>query len=299
MSNLPENELFQHLTRIAQEVSLGNYENVETIFELTKEAEYPAEVAGMAESIGMMIVRIDAKQQQLEQLIADLHARKAELEQLTANLRDANIGILEVLGSAIAKRDSDTHLHNFRVTIAAIHLGRAVGLKPEALQSLIKGSFLHDLGKIAISDNILLKPDRLTVGEFMVMKSHVTHGCDIIRSYQWLDDAYDVVNHHHEKFDGRGYPDRLAGNHIPLNARIFAVADVFDALVSLRPYKQAFPIEHAIQEMTAGRGSHFDPHILDTFLKIAPELYAKVYSLNEEELAEMLRNLMEECFKNT
>jgi HD-GYP domain-containing protein (c-di-GMP phosphodiesterase class II) len=296
MNRLTDTTLFRQLTRISHEVSTGNYDNVGTIFELTKETEYPPEIVEMAESLGMMIVRMDAKQQHLERLVVDLNERQLVLERLTSSLKDANTGILEALGSAIAKRDSDTHAHNYRVTLLSIHLGRALGLDSSALQCLVKGSFLHDLGKIAISDTILLKPGKLSDDEFMVMKSHVIHGSDIIRSYQWLEDAYDVVHHHHEKFDGRGYPDHLAGREIPLNARIFAVADVFDALVSVRPYKNAYSLEEAMREMSNGRGKHFDPDIIDLFTEIAEELHATVYSLNEQELAALLRQRMHDCF---
>lgn len=296
MSKRPDYELFRQLTRISHEVSLGNYDNVGAIFELTKETEYPPEIVEMAESLGMMIVRIDAKQQHLERLIVDLNERQLVLEQLTASLKDANTGILEALGSAIAKRDSDTHAHNYRVTLLAIHLGRTLNLENSALQGLVKGSFLHDLGKIAISDTILLKPGKLSDDEFRVMKSHVIHGSDIIRSYPWLEDAYDVVHHHHEKFDGQGYPDQLSGTEIPLNARIFAVADVFDALVSVRPYKKAFSLDTAMREMSRARGSHFDPDILDVFAKNVAGLYDEVYTLNERELATLLRKRMQDCF---
>ena len=297
MGILSEKELFRHLTRITHEVAIGNYDNVETIFELTKEADYPPEIAEMAESLGLMIVRIDAKQQQLERLIADLSERKIELEQLASSLKDANTGILEALGSAIAKRDSDTNAHNYRVTILAIHLGRALRLEFKELQRLVKGSFLHDLGKIAISDSILLKPGKLTEEEFTIMKTHVKHGIDIISSYQWLEDACDVVNHHHEKFDGSGYPDKLSGNQIPVNARIFAVVDVFDALASVRPYKKARTLDETLTEMSRDRGTHFDPEIFDTFIGIAPDLYSRVYYLDELQLVTMLRELMRDCFK--
>jgi HD-GYP domain-containing protein (c-di-GMP phosphodiesterase class II) len=292
MSKLPENVLFRHLTRISHEVSFGRYENVGAIFELTKENEYPSEVAIMAESIGMMIVRIEAKQQYLERLIEELNQRQRELELTTTSLKDANTGILESLGSAIAKRDSDTNAHSYRVTLLALQLGRAAGLDDSALQGLVKGSFLHDLGKIAIRDSILMKPGKLTADEYVIMKSHVIHGSDIIRSYRWLEDACAVVKHHHEKFNGQGYPDKLAGSAIPLIARIFAVADVFDALVSVRPYKDAFPYDEAMRQMSAGRGGHFDPEILDMFTTLIPGLFGTLYSMNEQELATLMRRQM-------
>ena len=156
MNENKTNKLINTLTSIANEVSQGDYQNAGTLFELTKVDKYPHDIVTLAESFGMMIVKIDAKQQHLERLIDDLSAKKAELELVASQLLQANTGILEVLGSAIAKRDSDTNAHNYRVTIHAIHLGEALGLTNSDLCSLIKGSFLHDVGKIAISDAILL-----------------------------------------------------------------------------------------------------------------------------------------------
>ncbi|OGP85527.1 MAG: hypothetical protein A2V87_04580 [Deltaproteobacteria bacterium RBG_16_58_17] len=188
------------------------------------------------------------------------------LIRLTGDLFHANIGMLKVLGGAIAKRDSDTNTHNYRVTIYAIRLAEAVGLQREYIACLIKGSFLHDVGKIAIGDRILLKPGKLTDEETAIMKTHVRHGVDIIDHYEWLKDASDVVRYHHEKFDGSGYEAGLKGHDIPINARIFAVADVFDALTSRRPYKEPFALEAAMRILTEGRGSFFDPMLIDSFL---------------------------------
>lgn len=204
-----------------------------------------------------------------------------------------NIGMLKVLGSAIAKRDSDTNIHNFRVMLYSVRLGEKLKLSPVAIQGLIKGSFLHDVGKIAIPDAILLKPGKLTVEEFEIMKTHVGHGGDIIRSYDWLKDADEVVRCHHEKFDGSGYPQGLIGEEIPLNARIFAVVDVFDALTSRRPYKEPFSVEASLKIIGEARGSHFDPVIVDLFLAQTESLCAEI--CYEEEA--VLHGKLEECIK--
>ena len=204
-----------------------------------------------------------------------------------------NIGMLKVLGSAIAKRDSDTNIHNFRVMLYSVRLGEQLKLSPAAIQGLIKGSFLHDVGKIAIPDAILLKPGKLTVEEFEIMKTHVGHGGDIIRSYDWLKDADEVVRCHHEKFDGSGYPQGLIGEEIPLNARIFAVVDVFDALTSRRPYKEPFSVEASLEIIGEARGSHFDPLIIDLFLAHTEALCAEI--CYEEEA--VLHAKLEECIK--
>jgi len=192
---------------------------------------------------------------------------------LSRDLLHANMEILNVLGSAIAKRDNDTDIHNYRVTIYSIRLGQEVGLPEDDMRSLIKGAFLHDVGKIGIRDSILLKPGKLSDAEFQEMKQHVRHGLDIVGRSAWLQDASEVVGGHHEKYDGSGYLDGKSGSAIPKVARIFAVADVFDALTSKRPYKEAFSFDESMSILNRGRGSHFDPDILDAFAKIAPGLY--------------------------
>ncbi|EKD39317.1 MAG: hypothetical protein ACD_75C00441G0001 [uncultured bacterium] len=218
------------------------------------------------------------------------------LIKLTGDLYYANIGMLKVLGGAIAKRDSDTNIHNYRVTIYAIRLAEAVGLKKEYIAGLIKGSFLHDVGKIAISDLILLKPGKLTEEEMSTMKTHVHHGVDIVGHYGWLKDAADVVRYHHEKFDGRGYETGLKGHDIPINARIFAVADVFDALTSRRPYKEPFTLETAMRILMESRGSHFDPTLIDAFAGIAESLYEGISGVDDKLLENRLDGLIDRYF---
>ena len=218
------------------------------------------------------------------------------LIKLTDDLFDANIGMLKVLGGAIAKRDSDTNIHNYRVTIYAVHLAETSGLKREYIAGLIKGSFLHDVGKIAISDRILLKPGKLTDEEMAIMKTHVHHGIDIVGHYGWLKDASDVVRCHHEKFDGTGYEVGLKGHDIPINARIFAVADVFDALTSRRPYKEPFDLETAMRILMESRGSHFDPILIDAFARIAGSLYEEISGADDKRLENSLDGLIDRYF---
>ncbi|MBF0607236.1 MAG: HD-GYP domain-containing protein [Magnetococcales bacterium] len=214
----------------------------------------------------------------------------------SVELSDANIGILRALGGAIAKRDSDTHIHNYRVTICAVRLAEILSLKSAIIVTLIKGSFLHDVGKIAISDNILLKPGKLTDDEFNQIKTHVQHGVDIIGNTAWLQDAVEVVRYHHERYDGTGYLAGLKGNDIPLGARIFAITDVFDALTSKRPYKEPFSYDKTIDILKQGRGSHFDPDILDAFLTISRDLYEQVSKGEDTALIDTLDRLTKKYF---
>jgi len=182
--------------------------------------------------------------------------------ELSARLLDANLEMLSVLGSAIAKRDADTDAHNYRVTLYSVRLAEAVGLDIKAMQALIKGAFLHDVGKIGIPDHILLKPGKLDDEEYAQMKQHVAHGLDIVRRASWLADAEAVVGGHHEKFDGGGYDGHAKADAIPIVARIFAIADVFDALTSHRPYKQALSFDESMNIIERDRGTHFDPQLL-------------------------------------
>jgi HD-GYP domain-containing protein (c-di-GMP phosphodiesterase class II) len=198
------------------------------------------------------------------------------LERLSLSLLDANLETLGVVGSAIAKRDSDTDAHNFRVTVYAAHLAEAAGLTGDAMRGLIKGAFLHDVGKLGTPDAVLHKPGKLDASEFGEMKRHVAHGLDIIGRSAWLRDATPVVGHHHEKWDGSGYGSGLRGEAIPLAARIFAVADVFDALASRRPYKEPLSVDETLAILEQGRGSHFDPSLLDLFAPRARELHRRV-----------------------
>lgn len=195
------------------------------------------------------------------------------VEGLSLSLLDANLATIQTLGGAIAKRDSDTDAHNYRVTLYSVRLAESVGVDKETMQGLIKGAFLHDVGKIGTEDRVLLKPGKLNDDEFAVMREHVGHGIDIVKQSSWLKDAIPVVECHHEKYDGTGYPNALKGEDVPVGARIFAIADVFDALTSMRPYKKAFPLEQALEILLEGRGHHFDPGLLDQFVLLAPELY--------------------------
>ena len=189
---------------------------------------------------------------------------------LSRSLLESVVELMRVLGSAIAKRDSDTDSHNYRVTLYAIHLAEALGLPSREISSLIAGAFLHDVGKIGIPDSILLKAGKLTSEEFNIMKTHVAIGEEIVHESRWLFRAQEVVANHHERFDGSGYPKGLKNTEIPFNARLFAIVDVFDALTSKRPYKDALPLDQTMKIMRQGSGGHFDPELLARFEPIVP-----------------------------
>ncbi len=207
-----------------------------------------------------------------------------------------NIELMEVIGSAIAKRDSATSMHNYRVATYAVRLAEAVGLGHDETRDLIAGAFLHDVGKIGISDNILLKPGELDPQESEIMKTHVSLGVDILKKSNWLLKARAVVEHHHEKFDGTGYNKGLAGNDIPLIARIFAVVDVFDALTSKRPYKDAHSFAEAMATIARGSGSYFDPRLAKAFIDIAEPLYREFHDATQAEAEIHLQQIIRKYF---
>ena len=211
-------------------------------------------------------------------------------------LIQSNINTLISLGNAIAKRDSDTNEHNYRVTYYSLKIAQEMKLSKTKIKSLIKGAFLHDIGKIAISDNILLKPAKLTDEEFEIMKTHVTQGVDIVKNDPWLSDAINVILNHHEKVDGSGYPNKLKGKDIPIEARIFAVADVFDALTSKRPYKEPFSLEKSINILKQDSGTHFDKEVVDIFEKIYIQTYNKISNIKDEELEKIFHESLKPYF---
>lgn len=218
---------------------------------------------------------------------------------LSQSLLNSNIELMLTLGSAIAKRDSDTDAHNYRVTLYSVKLAEAMRRRDDQIAALIAGAFLHDVGKIGIPDHILLKPGNLTPDEFAIMKNHVLLGLDIAAHTRWLASASDVIHYHHEKYDGSGYPSGLAGEAIPFNARLFAVADVFDALTSARPYKAAMPAEQALSILKEDSGKHFDPAIVSVFETIALPTFAEIGHADSDSLLQQMRQTLYRYFQNS
>jgi len=189
-------------------------------------------------------------------------------------LKRTRLEIVQRLGLAAEYKDNETGLHVIRMSHYSRILGLALGMSEAEADDLLHAAPMHDVGKIGIPDNILRKPGPLDADEWKVMQSHATIGGDIIGKHQsgMLAMAYDVAVTHHEKWDGSGYPNGLAGDEIPLVGRIVAIADVFDALTSARPYKQAWPIEKAVEYLEQQRGLHFEGQLVDLFLKQMPAL---------------------------
>ena len=178
---------------------------------------------------------------------------------------------LRALIAAVEARDAYTHGHSARVADLSVRIGLRLGLRPALLRTLAEGAYLHDVGKVGIPDHVLNKPGALTGEERAWVQQHPLVGSDIVGRAPSLRDAIAVIRQHHERYDGGGYPDGLAGEQISLAARIVAVADVWDALTSDRAYRPAWPPDRALRHMERGRGTHFDPGCLDAFLALMAE----------------------------
>jgi putative nucleotidyltransferase with HDIG domain len=179
---------------------------------------------------------------------------------------------LQALSNALDVRDSETEGHSRRVVEYMELIIAQLPVAPAHLATLRRGALLHDIGKIGVPDNVLRKPAALSEAEWVVMKRHPEHGARIISQIPFLQDVSRIVRHHHERWDGKGYPDGIAGEAIPFGARIFAVADSFDAMTSDRPYRRAMSVKDARVEVARCRGTQFDPVVVDAFVGVSVEL---------------------------
>jgi putative nucleotidyltransferase with HDIG domain len=189
------------------------------------------------------------------------------LEHIAADYPDE----LRALVGQVEQKDAYTYGHSFRTAEVATALGARLGLAPEDLRELAQGAYLHDVGKIAIPDEILNKPGRLTPDERAVIETHPGVGADLVDQAPSLRGCVEIVRYHHERFDGTGYPDGVTGEAIPFLARVTAVADVWDALTSDRAYRPGWPPEKALAHIVAGQGSHFDPIAVQALVELAAE----------------------------
>jgi putative nucleotidyltransferase with HDIG domain len=188
------------------------------------------------------------------------------LQDKTEELEETYFASMEALARAIDARDPSTYGHSARVAAVSLVIADAMGLAPESREALRRGALLHDIGKIGVADRILRKPGPLTRIETADMREHSRIGYQMLKGLRFMQPSLDGVLHHHERWDGGGYPDRLAGNEIPLSVRILAVADVFDAITADRPYRAGLAFGEAIKTIEKGAGTQFDPQVVDAFL---------------------------------
>jgi len=214
-------------------------------------------------------------QQSLEQVV---QARTEMLRQAMEDLEHSYDVTLEALGDALDLKDSETEGHSKRVTAYTIALSRAMGVPPASIKVIARGAFLHDIGKMAIPDDILRKAGKLTPEEQDTMREHCARGYHMLRKIPFLAESAEIVLSHQEHFDGTGYPRGMQGQEIPIGARIFAVADTLDAITSDRPYRKANSFDAAREEILRCSGTQFDPSVVEVFLKIPNELWLELRS---------------------
>ncbi|MCW8344825.1 two-component system response regulator [Vibrio sp. ZSDZ65] len=197
-----------------------------------------------------------------------------EVQQRTQALRENQSEIINCLARAAEFKDNETGMHVIRMSHYSRLLAEAIHVSPHWRDLLFEAAPMHDVGKIGIADRILLKPEKLNDDEWKEMKKHVDYGVEILGSHTspLLTLAKEIAQYHHEKWDGSGYPKGVAGNQIPLSARIVMIADVFDALTSVRPYKPAWAIDDAFQFLTEQSGHHFDPQLVDKFISLKSDI---------------------------
>jgi HD-GYP domain-containing protein (c-di-GMP phosphodiesterase class II) len=219
---------------------------------------------------------IEELRDELARLRATLAARDREAHERELALRASYESTVRALADAVEARDAYTARHAERVAAYGLEIARACGMDADEDPDLEFGFLLHDIGKIAISDAILYKPGRLTHDERDAMRRHPLIGEEIVRGIDFLAGARQVVRSHHERWDGAGYPDRLAGKRIPLAARVFAVADTFDALTSDRPYRAAASFRDARRVIAGAAGTQFDPAVAEAFEEIADARFDEI-----------------------
>jgi ribonuclease P protein subunit RPR2 len=216
------------------------------------------------------------KERQLERYAADLRETFKQERARSQELQRSYMATVRALSNAVEARDAYTGKHAERVAAYGLEIMRTLAAPATEDAATEFGFLLHDVGKVAIADAILYKPGPLTDEERAVMEQHPVIGSRIVSEIAFLGEAAGVVRSHHERWDGRGYPDRLRGEAIPLAARVFAVADVLDALTTDRPYRPASPIPVAREMIVAEAGTHFDPAAIDAFARIADARFAEI-----------------------
>ncbi len=227
--------------------------------------------------------------QNLEDIIT---ARTTRLRTTMQDLERSYDATLQAMGDALDLRDEETEGHSRRVTAYTIAIAQAMGLNADELRIIARGAFLHDIGKIATPDRILLKPGKLDPDEMAIMREHCASGYEIVRKIPFLREAAEIVYSHQERFDGKGYPRGLRGEQIPLGARIFALADTLDAMTSDRPYRKGTTFAMACAEIERCAGGQFDPEIVKVFLQLPPDswisLREQLQHLSPDELSARL-----------
>jgi putative nucleotidyltransferase with HDIG domain len=226
---------------------------------------------------GLELCRLERENRQMHEL---LRKQNRDLEEMNQHLdrlvQERTTNLLDMLVCALDLRDTETQWHSRRVALFSRKIAEELGIQEPELLDIERGALLHDIGKIGISDNILLKPGKLTPEEWQEMYKHPELGFNMLADIKFLTEARKIVLHHQERYDGKGYPLGLAGEEIVIGARIFCVADTVDAITSDRPYRRAQPFAKAREEVIRYSGVQFDPRVVEAFLRIPEEKFMEM-----------------------
>ena len=242
---------------------------------LLKPFQMDAVIVSLRRALEMkrMEAELEEYRQHLEKMVEQ---RTKQLKAAMRRIEMTYDETLEALAAALDLRDNDTAGHSQRVTLYSLEMAKRLRFTSDELKQLERGAYLHDIGKIGIPDSILLKPGKLTPEEMAIMQTHVQIGYDLMSRVAFLSVAAQVVLTHQERYDGTGYPQGLAGEDIPLGARIFAISDTLDAMMSDRPYRRGRPYSVARDEIQRESGKQFDPQVVGVFLSIPEETWAAI-----------------------
>ena len=234
-----------------------------------------------SDKFDQLLLLIESGIKAIEQmnLIKDINK---ELKETNDKLEKAYLETIETLRFTVEAKDTYTRGHSDRVSEYSVLLGKHLGLSEEDIHLLRVGGLFHDIGKIGVPDSILLKTSKLTDDEYSEIKNHPKIGAQILSNATLFEKAIPIVKHHHERYDGFGYPEKLSGENIPYLARIAAVADSFDAMTSKRTYRDSMPLDIVIEEIRKNKGSQFDPNIADTFLNILSNHYNEIEEIKNK-----------------
>jgi putative nucleotidyltransferase with HDIG domain len=233
------------------------------------------QLQGILEIFNRNPIEVNEEQTGFLETLATQAAIAIDNSQLFSNLQRSNFELemaydatIEGWSRALELRDQETEGHTLRVTDMTLRLAQAVGIRSGELANIRRGALLHDIGKMGVPDRILLKSGKLDEGEWKIMRQHTVYAFEMLWPIDFLRPAIDIPHCHHERWDGTGYPRMLSGEQIPLSARVFAVADVWDALTSDRPYRPAWTHEQAFDYITTNAGKHFDPRVVEKFIEL-------------------------------
>jgi putative nucleotidyltransferase with HDIG domain len=235
--------------------------------------QYHARIAELEAELAERTREAADKEQQLERYAADLRETFKEERARAHELHTSYMLTVRALASAVEARDAYTGRHAERVASYGLEVARAAGMKLSDEPQIEFGFLLHDVGKVAVPDAILFKPGPLTTAERLIIEQHPLTGSEIVRDIGFLGTARDIIRSHHERWDGKGYPDGLANTDIPLSARVFAVADTLDALTTNRPYRRASSFAKARAMIVKDSGTHFDPEVIGAYESLPDSVF--------------------------